>query len=548
MKSDIITILLSFTEGFTLILSPCILPILPIFLAGSLSGSKKRPLGIILGFTFFFAIIAFFSRSFVAYTGIDLNLIREISFVILIVLGLIMLSDYLSEKITQFTQGLTKLANIFSFANKPEAGFINGLFLGALIAIVWTPCAGPILASVIVQTVMQKTTNYSFFVLLAFALGAGIPMLLIAFYGKTLMNSFGFFKTKTQIIRKFLGAIIIASVVFMIYFENQSVGSIGPQSEIKTSSSLINGSWFPYPAPPIAGIDAWINSEPLTINQLRGKVVLIDFWTYSCINCIRTLPYLNDWYQRYHDKGLVIIGVHTPEFDFEKDLNNVQKAVLRDGIKYPVALDNHFTTWSNYFNIFWPAHYLINQNGKIVYRHFGEGEYAITENNIRYLLGIKDLNTNTKEEPTTATLNQTPETYLGHARAQANNSPQLITDKISNYQFPTTLPINAWALAGKWLVKPDSIVAQEAKASLKIHFNARTVFIVMGSSKPIKVNFLLNGEQIVSEKGKDLKDSSVLVDKYSIFEVVSQPQTANGYLQIIPEAPGLSIYTFTFGG
>jgi thiol-disulfide isomerase/thioredoxin len=459
-----------------------------------------------------------------------------------------MMSDYLSEKITQFTQGLTKLANLFSFANKPEAGFFNGLFLGALIAIVWTPCAGPILASVIVQTVMQKTTSFSFLVLLAFALGAGIPMLLIAFYGKTLMNSFGFFKTKTQSVRKFLGAIIIASVVFMIYFENQSAGSIGPQTEIKTSSGLINGSWFPYPAPPIAGIDAWINSEPLTINQLRGKVVLIDFWTYSCINCIRTLPYLNDWYQRYHDKGLVIIGIHTPEFDFEKDLYNVQKAVLRDGIKYPVALDNHFNTWSNYFNIFWPAHYLINQNGRVVYRHFGEGEYAVTENNIRYLLGIKDLNTNTKEEPKTTTLYQTPETYLGSARAQSNNSPGLFADKISNYEFPTTLPINAWALAGKWLVKPDSIVAQQAKASLKIHFNARKVFIVMGSSKPIKVNFLLNGEQIISDKGKDLKDSSVLVDKYSIFEVVSQTQTANGYLQIISDEPGLSIYTFTFGG
>lgn len=550
MKSDLITIILGFIEGFALIISPCILPILPIVLAGSLAGSKKRPLGIIIGFTLTFAIFAFFSRKVVQYSGIDLNLIRHISYGILFLLGLIMISSYLTEKFSQFTQRLAGISSTFTSASNPQGGFLSGLFLGGLVAIVWTPCAGPILAAVIVQTVIQQTTITSFFTLLAFALGAAIPMFIIALYGKKIMGTFSIFKTKASLFRKILGAVIIASVAYMIYQEGGLVSSSVAQTTIKTSTSLEKGLWRPYKAPEIGGIEAWINSPPLQLSNLKGKVVLIDFWTYSCINCIRTLPYLKNWYNKYHDKGLVIIGVHTPEFDFEKNLDNVKSAVKRDGIHYPVALDNQFVTWRNFENHYWPAHYLIDKKGDVVYNHFGEGDYDVTENNIRFLLGINDLAVPTPTRAEPYTYSQTPETYLGYARADRSLSPSLIHDKVALYNFPQELASNAWGLQGAWIVNADKIVSAEANAALKIHFNARKVFIVMGNStaKPIKVKILLNGEQLIADKGKDVNSSSILVDKHSLYEAAILKQFAGGILQITSTEPGLEIYTFTFGG
>jgi cytochrome c biogenesis protein CcdA/thiol-disulfide isomerase/thioredoxin len=551
MKSDIITIILGFIEGFSLITSPCILPILPIILAGSLTGSKTRPLGIITGFTLSFAFFAFFSRQLVQYSGIDLNLIRYIAYGILLLIGLLMLSTYLTEKFSLLAQRLANLASIFSSKSNVEGGFLSGLFLGGLVALIWTPCAGPILAAVIVQIAIQKTTITGFFTLLAFALGAAVPMIIIALYGMKIVDTFSFFKTHSVLFRRILGVIIIASVGYMIHLERGfAISSVDKQTGIRTSYALEKGLWQPYPAPAIGGIRAWINSPPLQLTELKGKVILIDFWAYSCINCIRTLPYLKDWYNKYHDKGLVIIGVHTPEFDFEKNIANVQRAVKHDGILYPVALDNQFVTWRNFNNLYWPALYLINRQGDVVYRHFGEGDDEVTENNIRFLLGINGLTTPTPLPREPYSFTQTPETYLGYARADSSFSPSLIHDQVAHYNFPLELPVNSWGLQGAWQVRPDKIIAAEANAALKIHFNARKVFIVMGNSNakhPISVKLLLNGEQLITGKGKDVRDSQILVDKYSIYEVVQLKQFASGILQLTTREPGVEIYTITFG-
>lgn len=539
MTAHFINIVLGFIEGFGLIISPCILPILPIFLAASLAGSKKRPLGMIVGFTLFFALLIFCSRYLVNYLGINFDIIRRLSYVILVLLGLIMLSSYLTEKFSQITQGLTRVGALFANQHKKQGGFGNGLLLGGLIAIIWTPCAGPILAAIIVQTVVQQTSVWSFFTLLAFALGAVLPLFVLSWYGKQIMSTFTFFKTRAELLRQCLGAVLIASVVYMMYFANTVVSSSPTQTGIKTTTALIGGLWHPYPEPQIAGISAWINSPALRLNDLKGKVVLIDFWTYSCINCLRSLPYVKDWYRQYHEQGLVVIGIHTPEFDFEKDLENVRAAVLRDGILYPVALDNQFATWLNFNNHYWPAHYLINKQGEVVYEHFGEGDYEITENNIRFLLGIHELATLNTQAGEPVAYSQTPETYLGYARADANLSPTLRKDKAFNYHFPPSLPINAWSLDGFWQANAESIMAIEANAALKLHFKAKTVFVVMGNntSKPIQVKVRLNrgGEKILS------------VDKYAIYRAVSQQQFSRGDLEIIAMAPGIKIYTFTFG-
>lgn len=548
---DLINIFLGFIEGFGLIISPCILPVLPIILSGSLTGSKKRPVGIVFGFIITFSLITFFSRQLVQYSGISFDLLRYFSYGLLFFFGLIMMSSYLTEKFAALTQRLANTGSSLSTINDPNQGFFSGIFFGGLVAIIWTPCAGPILASVIVQIAIQKSSLIGFLTLLVFSLGAAVPMLIIALFGRRIMATFSFFKTRTVLFRKALGAIIMLSVFYLILSQSISLSS----AQVKTSnnvSEIQHGLLTSYLAPPIEGIDAWINSPPLKINELKGKVVLIDFWTYSCINCIRTLPYLKDWYAKYHNKGLVIIGVHAPEFEFEKNLSNVQTAVLNDGILYPVALDNHFVTWQNYHNQYWPAHYLINRDGYVVYQHFGEGNYDITENNIRALLGAKSSSvpmTSLAEENLSS--NQTPETYLGYWRSERYTSPETVKQNgVLSYSFPTKLYENQWALEGNWWVDRDRIVSGLGSSSVKINFNAKKVFVVMGSAsgRSIEVKVLFNGQPITKVNGKDVVKGAVVVGKHKLYEVVVLPKYGTGILQLTTFAPGLEIYTFTFGG
>jgi cytochrome c biogenesis protein CcdA/thiol-disulfide isomerase/thioredoxin len=548
METEIISISLGFIEGFSLIISPCILPILPIILAASLAGSKRRPLGIITGFILTFSFVAFFSRNIVQYSSIDLNVIRHASYAVLFLLAFIMMSNNLTRIFMRITQQLSKIATLFATKNM-RSGFFSGLFVGGLVAIIWTPCAGPILAAVIVLIVIQKTSLISFLTLLAFAFGVGVPMFVIACYGVFIRDSLGFFKTRALFFRKILGFIIMISIGYMIYQERGGNLSSVKQTMIKTSTSLKHGLWRPYQAPELGGITAWLNSPPLNIAHLKGKVVLIDFWTYSCINCLRTLPYLKDWYAKYKDKGLVIIGVHTPEFDFEKNLENVSNAVIRYGIQYPVALDNQFLTWRRFNNHYWPAHYLIDKKGNVVYQHFGEGEYDVMENNLRFLLGIDQLIRLPTPLPQLSFETPSPETYLGYQRANTSLSPPLIHDNSAEYHMAPKLMINAWGLQGAWQVKADKILAAGAHAALSIHFKARKVFVVMGNSttKPIRVNLLLNGKSLTSGKGSDVSSDGVLVKQHTIYEILALKQFTAGVLQITASEPGLEVYTFTFG-
>lgn len=552
MQTELLNSGLALLEGFGLIVSPCILPILPIILSGSLEGSKKRPIGIIVGFVLMFAIFTFFSRQLVHYTGIDLGLIRHISYGLLLVFGVVMLSTTLTEKFTLFTSRLANTGTALTSINNPQGGFISGILFGALVGIIWTPCAGPILAAVIVQTVLQKTTFSSFLTVLFFGIGAAIPMLLIALFGRSVMTRIGFFKTHAMLIRKLLGGIIIIAVAYMIYSESF------PESFARTGSSagskqtmVVDGVITSYPMPEIAGITEWINSSPITTSSLKGKVVLIDFWTYSCINCIRTLPYLLDWYNKYHDKGLVIIGIHSPEFDFEKNFENVKNAVIKNNIHYPVALDNQFTTWQHFNNRYWPAHYLIDKSGYVVYQHFGEGHYDVTENNIRFLLGLNASNLPASAYRRPFNEMQTPETYLGSERAENFASPEkVVSNKVVNFTFPEELSDDQWAMQGAWIVSPKFITSAATNAMLKIHFNAGKVYVVMGNTtqKPIKVKLRLNGELVVKEKGRDVMNSVITVNRHALYEAVVLPRSGNGILELTASAPGLEVYTFTFGG
>jgi thiol-disulfide isomerase/thioredoxin len=335
-------------------------------------------------------------------------------------------------------------------------------------------------------------------------------------------------------LRKTLGVIILLSVAFIASgIDPQSLFTRhhSTQSSVATDATgLIDGVAKPYPAPVFTGIDAWLNSNPLTMASLKGKVVLIDFWTYSCINCVRTLPYITAWDRKYREKGLVIVGVHAPEFEFEKNIDNIKNAISKNHIEYPVAVDNKLFTWDAFHNRYWPAQYLINKEGEVVYTHFGEGDDDITEHNIRTLLGLAGQPMPiASEQASESHDDQTPETYLGDSRAE----------RFSKMAPESGLPLNHWSRTGKWTSDAQRIISMSADDALMIHFNAQKVFLVMGSStgKPLKVSLRLNG--------KSLND--ITVDKHTLYQLLDLNKFQSGMLEIKANAAGLECYAFTFG-
>ncbi len=276
-----------------------------------------------------------------------------------------------------------------------------------------------------------------------------------------------------------------------------------------------------YHAPEIEGITSWLGSNPIKISEQKGKVVLVDFWTYSCINCIRTVPLMNELQEKYGDKGLVIVGVHAPEFDFEKDEKNVAAAIKKFGIKYAVGLDNNRKTWQNFSNKYWPAHYLIDQNGDVVYRHFGEGKHDLMDNNIRALLKISGKPLAEEKHSWFSGFTQEelpPEMYLGRERADRN-----INDNRKILDYPTEFPMNHWALFGKWKIEAQYSQTLNENAALRLNFRgAKKVFLVMDSldGKAINVEVKLSGSRVSDRAGADVKNGFVIVDESRLYELV----------------------------
>lgn len=548
----IIDIGLAFLEGLALIVSPCILPVLPLVLAASVEGGRSRPYGIIIGFVLAFSVFALVSRQIVQALGVDLDIIKNASLVLLALFGLVLLSSKLSDKFSALTQGAANFGN--DLASRGGEGLLSGVLIGALIGLVWTPCAGPILAAVLVQVIRQETQLAGNLIIFSFAIGAGVPMLIIALTGRKVMNKLGFLTRHAEAVRRGFGVLILLSVAYIASgLDAQSLLTTRTtKTEQQPAGELVlrEGLGTPYAAPEFAGIEAWLNSNPLTMQGLKGKVVLIDFWTYSCINCVRTLPYITDWDSKYRDQGLVIVGVHSPEFEFEKKLDNVKAAIAQHGIRYPVALDNNLSTWVNFNNRYWPAHYLIDREGKVVYTHFGEGKYDVTENNIRYLLGLKNGGEPVKTEVPAGNPDQTAETYLGYARADSFGGDEPVAhNKEIAYRFPDELAEDEWALNGKWRVDTQKITAGEKGAALRLDFNARKVFLVLGTStgKPVRVSVRLNGEAVGPSAGKDAPGGVVTIERNTLYELVDQKTPKNGVLEILSDSPGLEAYAFTFG-
>ena len=548
MAMNIIEIGLAFLEGVALIASPCILPVLPLVLCTAMEGGRSRPYGIIAGFIMTFSLFALGSASLVRHLHIDLDHLKLISLILLTIFALLLIFESLFAIFERAAQRLGERGNLQIRTN---SGLISGLLIGSLIGIVWTPCAGPILAAALVQVIRQESSLNSIFLVISFSVGVGIPMLMIALFGRDLIAKTTFLQKHLGIFRKVLGLLILLSVVYFVWGENLEILSQAdekPRTEPK--AVLINPLAVPFAAPEFEGIQTWLNSEPLTIKKLRGNVVLIDFWTYSCINCIRTLPYITAWDKKYRDAGLVIVGVHSPEFEFEKKIDNIKTAIEKFGIQYPVAVDNTLSTWQAFHNLYWPAHYLIDKEGRVVYTHFGEGAYQITEHNISALLNKPDLQVSEMESKNRLYSTQTPETYLGYFRFDNfANTYQLEKDRPKHYIFSSTLDLHQWTLNGPWVIEGEKSISAGNGSALKIHFKAKKVFLVMGNAgeKTITVTVSLNGKPVTVNAGVDVMNSAIQVKEYRLYELIQQPKNAKGLLEINVSDPNLEIFAFTFG-
>jgi cytochrome c biogenesis protein CcdA/thiol-disulfide isomerase/thioredoxin len=527
---------LALAEGFGLAFSPCILPILPFILASSATKDRMRPFLVIGGFVITFTVFSLISRSILGAFNIQQDTIQMAAYILLLVFGLIMVVPFLEERFANATSGIAGSANNLS-NNKLANTKLGGLLVGALIGLVWVPCAGPILASAILQVIQSATSFNAVTTILAFSIGAGIPMLAIALFGQYLTAQLRFISKHAVALRRVMGVIMITFAVLALSGVSIAEWAVAQTSETRTTeqnvAGLQDGLQTPYAAPEIAGINKWFNSEALDLAALKGKVVLIDFWTYSCINCIRTLPHIEGWYEKYKDKGLVIIGVHSPEFAFEGKPENVSAAIKKFGLTYPVAMDNEFGTWRNFENKYWPAHYLIDKNGMVVYTHFGEGKYDVTENNIRYLLGLQ-MDGSADAGMMVTAQSQTPETYLGNARAERESKAD-------------TLPADGWKAEGNWKRTGEYIESTKAGDSLTLHFQAKKVFLVMESAtgETVHAQISMNGK-ILGEDTADIKDSTVAIKESRLYELIAEQAATDGTVTIKADGAGLRLYAFTF--
>ncbi|MFY9270729.1 MAG: cytochrome c biogenesis protein DipZ [Candidatus Manganitrophaceae bacterium] len=581
--------ILAIIAGVLTVLSPCILPILPPLLTAAVSGRQRhRPFWIVLGlgisFTLFGALFSIFGN----ILGISNAALRQGALIVLFFFGVSLLWPSLWENIgTRISALALQIPGLNRLSSEQTP--ISSLFLGASLGLVWAPCAGPILGIILTAAAVQSSFVKTVALMSAYSLGAALPMLLIGYGGRRLSEQIVAFRRWGSFLHKILGAATLAAVAALFFnldtfflaklpstlfitnrIEQRLVGA--PPSEPADESTvesnfgpdiaLAANKKSPYPIlgkmPEFARVTTWLNSPPLTAAGLRGKVVLIDFWTYSCINCIRTLPTVTRWHEKYKEQGLVIVGVHTPEFQFEKEIGNIEAAIARHGIKYPVAVDNDYGTWKAYSNQFWPAKYLIDAEGKLRLTHFGEGDEDGFERAIQSILTeAKLLHAPPTIDPAEKTVDvfkiRSPETYVGYNRASNFFSNERMTpDTTVNYTPPPSLRLNYWALTGPWKVIDEAAILQAPGGKIQFRFQAPKLNLVMkGTAKGIPAKILIDGTPLQANmRGADVgADGKVVIKDARLYHLITLPKEdgEEHLFEMIFEAPAVELYAFTFG-
>ena len=577
-------LVLAYLRGVLTIVSPCILPVLPFVFARTGQPFLRSGLPLLAGMAVTFALVA----SLAAVGGgwvVQVNQYgRWLALLCVALFGLTLLLPQLSERLTRPLVAAGSRLSAAAGADarpRPGASFLIGVATGLL----WAPCAGPILGLVLTGAALQGASIGTTLLLLAYAAGAATSLALALLVGGKV---FGLMKKSLgagEWLRRGLGALMLAGVAAIALgldtgvlsrlstastggLEQSLVDKLSAKPEQKGGAMMAaanHSDTLPIEGtlPPLEGAVQWLNSPPLTAEALKGKVVLVDFWTYSCINCLRTLPYVKAWAEKYRDQGLVVIGVHAPEFAFERDVSNVTKAMKDLGITYPVAIDNAYKIWRAFDNQYWPAHYFADAKGQIRYHHFGEGDYAESERVIQQLLreagarnvagGLIQADAKGVQQAPDMNEVQSPETYLGFQRAENFISTgTLATNQVANYPAAGNLALNHWTLEGQWNVGGQQATLDQPGGRIVYRFHARDLHLVLGpgaDGKPVRFNVTVDGQAPGDAHGTDVApDGSGTVTEQRLYQLVRQPGAVQDHTFTIEFLdPNVAAYAFTFG-
>ena len=613
---------LAYLAGVLTILSPCILPVLPFIFARADRPFLRSGLPLLAGMAVTFAAIATLAAVAGGWAVAANQYGRIAALVLLTVFGLALLFPQLSDWLTRPLVGLG--ARLSDSAEQRAASGDNSilpsLLLGVATGLLWAPCAGPVLGLVLTGAALHGANMRTTFLLLAFAAGAATSLALALLVGGRLFQAMKHSLGAGEWIRRGLGVAVLASVAAIALgldtglltrlstastaaLEQRLIDRLHPEAKPEStvmtggpgmmtggpnvmsggpamtggSNTMTGGRGIVMQGklakgaqdlpvegtmPPLTGAVEWLNSLPLTNAELKGKVVLIDFWTYSCINCLRTIPYVRAWAEKYEDQGLVVIGVHTPEFAFEKDIGNVKDAIADLKIGYPVAVDNDYAIWRAFNNRYWPAHYFIGAQGRIRHHHFGEGSYDVSERVIQELLAeagkteiaadLVAVNATGAEAPAAMETVKSPETYIGYERAENFISPGGLVENAAHVYAPEPPLLNEWALSGDWTVDKEHARLNATDGSIVYRFHARDLHLVLAPAtdgKPVRFKVTLDGAPPGDDHGMDIDASGEgVVTGERLYQLVRQKgDVGERTFEIKFLDPGVQAYAFTFG-
>jgi cytochrome c biogenesis protein CcdA/thiol-disulfide isomerase/thioredoxin len=572
---------LVFLGGVLTILSPCILPVLPFVFARSEQRFLTNGLPLLAGMALTFAGIA----SLAAVGGSWAARVNQYGRLFALILLTLFAATLLSRRLADWAaRPFVALGNRLLPATAPQAaraGLISALLLGVATGLLWAPCAGPILGLVLTGAAISGANSHTTLLLFAYALGAATSLAIALLAGGRVFAALKRSLGAGEWIRRGLGLAVLLAVVAIAFgwdssvltrlslagtnsLETSLIDRFGPMRAGLAAPSTAGGPVDQGRLPSLAGVTQWLNSPPLTPESLRGKVVLVDFWTYSCINCLRTLPYVEAWYDKYRDHGLVVIGVHAPEFAFEKDPDNVRRAVHDLGITYPVALDDDYAVWKAFDNQYWPADYFIDADGRIRGHYFSEGDYDESEQIIRRLLteagyrnlpaaGVQTATAVGVQAPADLADERSPETYLGYRRETGFSSPGgVVADRSAAYTVPPMLDLNQWALGGDWRIDPDKAVLSGPSGRIVYGFSARDLHLVLGpaaADKPVRFRVLLDGAPPGANHGEDTDaNGDGVIQDQRLYQLIRQTGAVGSHVFSIQFLDGgAQAYAFTFG-